>query len=217
VQVARDNYEISANLYDTLIEPFMKTLRQIGMTMCPHNEIIRVLDVCCGTGTFINLFEQRGCECFGIDLSRAMLNKARLRLKESAFLHEGDATNMPFRSSMFDLVLISMALHEIHSNSLHAIIQEVRRVLDPEGQILIIDYHPGPVTTAKGLLQKLMIQFIEFAAGRTHFTNYRDFIKSGGINSLYRANKVNMVEHKIVASGNLGLYMYKNESSNQIC
>jgi len=208
--VTRDNYELSAKLYDTLIEPFMTGLRQIGMTMTSHTENTRVLDVCCGTGTFLKLFAQQGCECFGIDLSHAMLGKARLRLKKSVFLHEGDAARMPFQSGIFDLAVISMALHELHPNSRSAIIQEIRRVLSPMGQFLIIDYHPGPILSPKGWFNKILIHFIEFAAGRTHFVNYREFIKAGGINSLYRSNGLHMIKQKIVASGNLGVYLFFN-------
>ena len=206
--MTRDKYEIAARLYDTIIEPFMIGQRRIGMAMSPLTENTRVLDVCCGTGTFLQLFVQQGCECFGIDLSQAMLAKERTRLNQSAFLHEGDAAQMPFLSDMFDLAVTSMALHELHSSTRSAIIQEVRRVLSPKGHFLIIDYHPGPITSPKSGFNKIFIHFIEFAAGRTHFTNYRKFLKAGGIESLAKSNGLHMVEQKIVLSGNLGVYLF---------
>lgn len=48
---------------------------------------------------------------------------------------------MPFSDRTFDLVLTNTAMHEMDSEQLQQIIQEVHRILTPEGQFIIIDFH----------------------------------------------------------------------------
>lgn len=61
-----------------------------------------VLDIGCGTGEHINLMNNEGYRCFGIDSSESMLNIARLRFPGSAtFLHK-DMTEFDFFDE-FDL------------------------------------------------------------------------------------------------------------------
>ena len=49
---------------------------------------------------------------FGIDRSPSMLARAREKLDGSAGLYLGDAARMPYREGVFDLIAVSMALHE---------------------------------------------------------------------------------------------------------
>jgi demethylmenaquinone methyltransferase/2-methoxy-6-polyprenyl-1,4-benzoquinol methylase len=48
---------------------------------------------------------------------------------------------MPFSDRTFDLVITNTAMHEMDSEQLQQIIQEVNRVLTPTGQFIIIDFH----------------------------------------------------------------------------
>lgn len=53
----------------------------------------RLLDIGCGTGIVADQFRQAGYEVTGLDVSEAMLRRARGRLGDSAVLIHGDATD----------------------------------------------------------------------------------------------------------------------------
>jgi ubiquinone/menaquinone biosynthesis C-methylase UbiE len=61
------------------------------------------LDVGCGTGL---LAEQLKSKMVGLDISAGLLSTARIRLagRESSYLVLGDAGELPFRESSFDIV-----------------------------------------------------------------------------------------------------------------
>ena len=77
-----DPYAKSARWYDSLIEPFARKIRMIGMRMFPAQDGMSVLDVGCGTGTHLDIYKKAGCEVFGIDSSSAMLDIAQAKLGE---------------------------------------------------------------------------------------------------------------------------------------
>ena len=204
-------YQRSAKWYDRFIEPLNVSLRQIGLKMCPATEGTIVLDVGCGTGTHLDLYQKAGCEVFGIDSSSAMLEVARNKLGQRATLHLGDASQMPYEDGMFDLVIITLTLHEMPTPTRSAVLSEVKRVLRQSGQLLVIDYHTGPIRFPRGWLGKGLITIIEFLAGGEHFRNYREFLATGGMQALSQRYSLRQTEAKIVSGGNIGLFVFTLE------
>jgi demethylmenaquinone methyltransferase / 2-methoxy-6-polyprenyl-1,4-benzoquinol methylase len=103
----------------------------------------RVLDVCCGTGaltTEIWRLSRGSGFVTGLDLSEAMLSRARLKVPGEAgtagikFI-EGDATRLPFPDSSFDALTISFATRNLGANGgdLLNYFSEFRRALRPGG------------------------------------------------------------------------------------
>jgi hypothetical protein len=80
------------------------------------------------------------------------------------------------------------------------------RVLAPQGRIGIIDYHPQPRRSLKGILARRLIRSIERAAGRRHFANFRHFIGTGGIPELAARKGLQIERFKRVSGGNIGVY-----------
>ena len=205
--MSKDPYRRTARWYDPLFEPLNTDLRQIGIKMLPPIKGMSVLDVGCGTGTYLDLYQQAGCEVFGIDSSPAMLQVARQKLGDRATLELGDASQMPYSEGTFDLVIVTLVFHEMPNPTRSTVISESKRVLKENGRMLIIDYHPGPIHFPKGWLFKGLITFIEFMAGWKNFKNYRDFLARGGVPILADQHGLNTTEIKIVTGGNLGLYI----------
>jgi ubiquinone/menaquinone biosynthesis C-methylase UbiE len=175
--------------------------------MFPTEEGMLVLDVGCGTGTLLDLYQQTGCRVFGIDASPAMLEVARGKLGHRADLRLGDATRMPYASGRFDLVAIVLALHEMPAPDRSAVLDEVKRVLKNDGRILLIDYHLGPIRFPEGWLAKTVITFFELTAGGEHLRNYRDFLAHDGLPTLIARHQLAVEKKLIVGGGSLGLFL----------
>ena len=206
-----DPYKKIAKLYDTFVGPLTRDLRAIGMKMFPPREGMAVLDVGCGTGMHLELYQKAGCNVYGIDQSPSMLQVARDRLGESANLYMGDASNMPYPDKEFDLIIFSTALHEMPRAVRSAVINEAKRTLKEEGRILLIDFHPGPIRPLKGWVSKSIITFAEITAGREHFKNYRSFIANKGLPPLISAHGLSVDKQKIVSGGSIALFLLRTE------
>ena len=94
----------------------------------------RLLDVACGAGAFLCRAADRGFEVVGIDVSPTAIELARRRLPE-AELHVGDAEQLPFSDSSFDLVTCLGSLEHFPSPERGA--AEIARVMRADGQALV--------------------------------------------------------------------------------
>jgi len=202
-----DPYKKFAKFYDIFIGPLTSDLRAIGMKMFPPREGMTVLDVGCGTGIHLELYQKAGCNVSGIDQSPSMLQVARNRLGESANLYMGDASNMPYPDREFDLIIFSTVLHEMPRAVRSAVINEAKRTLREDGRILSIDFHPGPIRPLEGWIHKSIITFLEFVAGLEHFKNYRSFIANKGLPALISTHGLSVDKEKIVGGGNIALFL----------
>jgi ubiquinone/menaquinone biosynthesis C-methylase UbiE len=209
VAMTEDPYHRVAGLYDRLFEPLNRGLRQLGVRIYPPAPGMRVLDVGCGTGVHLDLYRRAGCRVSGIDASPSMLAVARSRLEEGAELLLGDATQMPYESGTFDLVLSMLVLHEMNPSTRMSVLAEMKRVLRPDGRILLIDFHAGRARFPKGWLTRPVIFLSELAAGRRHFRNYRHFMSIRGLPGLIEASGLAQEQVKLVAGGTLALHLVR--------
>lgn len=203
----RDPYHNFASKYDIYIEPFNSVVRQIAMNMHPPKKGMLVLDVGCGTGTNLSLYQKVDCNVFGIDLSPSMLEVARIKLSTRANLLLGNASEMPYPNNVFDMIIAFLTLHEIPGNIRPEVMEEMVRILKHDGRIMLIDYHHGPIRFPKGWWYKTIILIFEIMAGSEHFKNYRDFLRKHGIQGLIDPQKLNIEKKKIVSKGNLALFL----------
>jgi ubiquinone/menaquinone biosynthesis C-methylase UbiE len=207
--MVKDPYQKFAAHYDRFIGPLIDGLRHIGMKMYPAKPGMKVLEVGCGTGTNLMLYRQAGCFVYGIDRSPSMLEIARTKLGEEAEVQLGDALNMPYQDDFFDLVMAMFALHEMPGEIRPLVMREMIRVTKQEGRILIMDYHPGPIRFPEGWIYKAIMIFFEKAAGRDHFSNYRDFLSRNGLPGLIENQKLVLDKEKIIIAGNIAFFLIK--------
>lgn len=207
-----DPYRRLSKVYDAFTEPFNAGLRHMGFKMVPPCPGMRVLEVGCGTGANIQKYHQAGCEVFGIDLSPAMLAVAHRKLGPPARLHRGDATRLPYPDGVFDLALAMLTLHEMPRAARPTVLVEMLRVLRPAGQLLLIDFHPGPLRFPRGYGARPFIRMIERIAGREHYQNYCDFLAHGGLPALIETGRLRVKQRRIVSGGNLALLVLESRS-----
>jgi ubiquinone/menaquinone biosynthesis C-methylase UbiE len=206
-----DAYRAVAGWYDKLFEPINKGLRILGLRLFLPKAGMAILDVGCGTGSLLELYQRCSCVLYGIDLSPSMLEIARKRLGDSALLHIGNASEMPYEDRSFDLVTAMLALHEMNPTTRSFVIGEMKRVLRDDGCILLIDFHPGPIRPLKGWITKLIILLSEVAAGREHFRNYRRFIATKGLPTLIAENALIVKKQRVVSGGVLALFLLSKQ------
>lgn len=196
-----DPYRNVAGIYDRLFENMNRGLRLAGIRLFRPAKGMSVLDVGCGTGTHLALYQRYECKLFGIDASPSMLAVARARLGDSARLELGDASCMPFENQTFDLILSMLALHEMPPPTQAAVLSEIKRVLKDDGHIVLIDFSPGPYKPLQGWVSKGIIYLSEVAAGREHFRNYRKFMAAKGLAPLISRNMLQIEKQMILAGG----------------
>lgn len=100
----------------------------------------RVLDVACGTGQLLALLAERldSPQLVGVDQVPAMLEVAKQRVGQRAFLLECDASRLPFDDASFQLVTSTSALHYFQDPD--AALREMRRVISRNGNLIIADW-----------------------------------------------------------------------------
>jgi ubiquinone/menaquinone biosynthesis C-methylase UbiE len=102
-----------------------------------------VLEVAVGTGVaFREVLERNpGGRNVGVDLTEAMLERARRKARASGIRHEllqADATALPFPDGSFDVVLNNNMLGVVDSGLVAPIVSEIQRVLRPSGRLVIV-------------------------------------------------------------------------------
>jgi ubiquinone/menaquinone biosynthesis C-methylase UbiE len=134
-----------------------------------------------------------------------MLDRAKSRLGDSARLHLTDGGALPFPSESIDLVTTSMVLHEVPAPERAPLLREMVRVTRREGRLLLIDFRFGSLRGWRGPLLRGLSGLIERVAG--HYPGYRSFKKAGGIPALVTGAGLEIEREKIVAGGNLAIYV----------
>ena len=90
-----------------------------------------LLDVACGPGFVSEAAAARGARPVGVDVAAAMVERARARCPDLAFV-VGDALRLPFPDASFDAVTINFGI--LHLSRPELALSEARRVLVHKGR-----------------------------------------------------------------------------------
>ncbi len=102
-----------------------------------------ILDIGCGTGLLsLKFLEAANCTINGIDLSEDMLNIwkdkiDKLNLSGRVKIKPGDAANLEFEDSIFDVIASTVTLH--HVKDKQQALDKIYRLLKPKGRFVIGD------------------------------------------------------------------------------
>ena len=100
-----------------------------------------VLDVACGGGIVVCAFAPHVRQATGIDVTPAMLERARMLAAEkgisNAVWRQGDVNALPYDDGSFTIVVTRFAFH--HFLDPAAVLREMVRVCAPEGRIVVVD------------------------------------------------------------------------------
>lgn len=122
-----------------------KTL-QLIVDLTKATSADRSLDVACGPGLMVCAFAQTVQHATGIDITPAMLERAKeeaaaARLSNVSW-HLGDVARLPYADCTFTIVTSRYAFHHILDPL--AVLREMTRVCVSGGRIALIDSSPAP-------------------------------------------------------------------------
>lgn len=90
----------------------------------------RLLDVGCGTGSFILEMSRRGYEVYGLEASKNAMHLIP-RFLEGKVYNCSDLSECGFEDGYFDIITMFQSLEHVHNPN--ALLKEIRRFLSPEG------------------------------------------------------------------------------------
>jgi ubiquinone/menaquinone biosynthesis C-methylase UbiE len=182
------NVPMTGFIYKIVIDPILKSVHTKVQSLIEDNQ--SVLDVACGTGALSFLIAAKARHVVGIDISPSMINtantiKQKRKIENVKFIQTDATKKFPFKPKEFDLALISMGLHQFPLTSGCSILREMKRIA---AEVIILDYAAPLPDTWGGFITR----FFEFLGGREHFTNFKVYIKSSGINFLI--NEIGLIK-----------------------
>jgi ubiquinone/menaquinone biosynthesis C-methylase UbiE len=138
----------------------------------------RVLDVACGPGILTDVLASRSGSVVGLDFTAETLRLAAAKAggsQRTSFVR-GLAEGVPFRSEAFGGAVIRLALH--HFENPAEILREVRRVLTPNGRLVVLD-----ILTTSDTAQARLHNAIERLRDPSHATFRSEAAMRGMIES----------------------------------
>ena len=147
---------------------------------------LRVADVGCGTGRFLDFVKQAWprLPALGLDMSEAYIDEARRHLKRWCWLDlmvaKGEA--IPLADASQDAVTSIFMFHELPREVRRAVLSECARVLKPGGRLVVLDsLQIGDEPDYDGMLELFPQNYHEpYYAGYTT-ENFRDMASASGL------------------------------------
>src|SRR5262249_39461985 len=132
----------------------------------------RLLDVGCGAGNYTLKLLQRlpGLDVTLIDLSRPMLDRAELRLRDSSAKSvqaiQGDVREVELGESVFDVIVAAAVLHHLRSDAeWEAVFARFHRALAPGGSVWVFDMVEAELPTVRPILWARYARYLERLRG----------------------------------------------------
>ena len=117
----------------------------------------RLADIGCSIGMSSEFQKQAfpDAKIWGVDLSPYFLAVAKYRSaiknQDIEYIHE-NAEKMSFQSNYFDVVTCNYLFHEVPEEATKNILNEIYRIVEPNGIVAITDIEPSNINQKKGFL-----------------------------------------------------------------
>lgn len=118
------------------VRKFIRRLRRFGVQDRPKSD--RIVELFCGRGGGLVALQRLGfINLEGVDLSESLLSEYR----GPATLHLADCRDLPLEQDAYDVGIVQGGLHHLPQlpADLQAVLEQVRRILKPEGTFYIVE------------------------------------------------------------------------------
>ncbi len=118
------------------VAKFIKRLRQMGADSWPRGA--KIVEIFCGRGNgFVALSQLGFTNLEGVDLSADLLSK----YQGPAKTYVRDCRQLPFEDGSRDILIVQGGLHHLPTlpSDLEQTLNEVKRVLKPGGQFMVVE------------------------------------------------------------------------------
>ena len=200
-----------------------KIWRRKAIRLLKNGKPENILDIATGTADFaIEAISLKPKKIVGVDISEGMLEIGKRKINKKGLidiieLKYGDSENLPFENGSFDAVTVGFGVRNFEN--LNKGLDEIRRVLKPDGQLAILEFSKPknfPIKQGFYLYSKYIMPFLGklFSRDSSAYTylpesveafpegekfkdillhiGFRDIqikLVSGGIATIYSANK----------------------------
>ena len=161
---AKHFYDRISKFYDCVAGIFERKYAEMTLERLNIQDGETVLEIGFGPGRCLQQIAQsvgnKGKAC-GIDISPGMLEVAKKRLEKARLIDRvemycGDAVKLPCNDNTFDAAFMSFTLELFDTPEIPQVLEEVRRVLKPDGRL-------GIVSMSKSYGESTMLRLYEWA------------------------------------------------------
>lgn len=156
----------------------------------------KILDVCCANGKGTRILSKLvpNGSIYGIDLSPEMIAFANSKNK-GEYLNTkfkvGNCSKIPFNDRTFDVVTATLALHELPTSLLKSVINEIKRVLKPNGYLFVFDFrYPKTPTLYLRVMYYFMRIFEDESAARFMLVDQTQLFAKYGFKKILQNNYI---------------------------
>ena len=228
-ETAQALLKLSEEEYDTYATEFSDTRKFFWRELEFLKEYVhkesRVLDIGCGNGRLVDMFEGMEINYTGIDSSKELIKIAKKeRGSKGSFFH-ANALELPFDDGTFDTVFSIAVLHHVPSEAYRAqFVSEIHRVLKPGGTCVVTTWNilqwkfakAHALHTTKILLGNSKLDFgdLMLTFGKEKRKRYVHALSKSSVRKLFKRNSfvdisVQEVQRK---SGYANLVVVANKS-----
>lgn len=164
-------YDRLSKHYDNFMRLFFPIGEKGRVSIVERLDAGSVLDAGCGTGTLLSLASAKGLRCFGIDLSKGMLNQAKVNAPD-AYPSIASFYNIPFPNNYFDYVVATNALSGTFIHAMEAIVEMIR-VCRKGGSVLIAEW---PAARKETFRERIIVKLASLTedAPKNYMKIFRD-------------------------------------------
>ncbi|MFZ2323050.1 MAG: methyltransferase domain-containing protein [Ignavibacteriaceae bacterium] len=162
--------------YDKFIAPNQdRMFAEIKNAIEPNSSVI---DVGCGTGRFSFSVSDKVSKVAAVDLSKKNIDKANQTLTKKTnskiTFHHTNLSDLLKQNLHFDYAVMTYVIHEVNPEERIALLKNMAQIAD---KIIIGDYL---VPIKKGFWS-VVNEVVEFAAGKEHYSNFRNYVANNGL------------------------------------
>jgi len=148
VHSKRRYYDLFSSFYDRFVclhsGDRQETMRDFLSEVVDVQRDQTVVDLCTGTGASALRLARAGTRVIGIDFSEGMLREAKRKSVGCVGIQwvQADERALPISSCSVDRATCAYAMYELSGTVRRDVLQEVLRILKPEGKFVMMEHLP---------------------------------------------------------------------------